>query len=81
MSAPFAATFTLKQKPGLRLFAACLLVLVFISAASSFGQTASHSPGWVVLPVDEYRTLHAKAYPIERDPESPLAARFSRSMS
>jgi hypothetical protein len=25
----------------------------------------------VVLPVDEYRTLHARAYPIERDPEPP----------
>jgi hypothetical protein len=35
------------------------------------GQTTSHSPGWVVLPVDEYRTLHARAYPIERDPEPP----------
>ena len=35
------------------------------------GQTAAHSPGWVVLPVDEYRTLHARAYPIERDPEPP----------
>ena len=35
------------------------------------GQTAAHAPGWVVLPVDEYRTLHARAYPIERDPEPP----------
>src|SRR2546429_498039 len=31
----------------------------------------TYSPGWVVLPVDEYRTLHAKAYPIERDREPP----------
>jgi hypothetical protein len=71
MPTSLAATLTLNKKPRLRLSAACLLVLVFISAASSFGQTTSHSPGWVVLPVDEYRTLHAKAYPIERDPEPP----------
>ena len=71
MPARIAAVFTLKKRPGLPLFCACLLALPFISAASSMGQTAAHSPGWVVLPVDEYRTLHARAYPIERDPEPP----------
>ncbi|HTF27071.1 MAG TPA: hypothetical protein VK937_24690 [Candidatus Limnocylindria bacterium] len=71
MPARIAAAFTLKKRLGLPLFCACLLALLFISAASSLGQTASHSPGWVVLPVDEYRNLHAKAYPIERDPEPP----------
>jgi len=71
MPARIAAAFTLKKRPGLPLFCACLLALLLISAASSMGQTAAHSPGWVVLPVDEYRTLHARAYPIERDPEPP----------
>src|SRR5437667_1422186 len=71
MPARIAAAFTLKKRLGLPLFCACLLALLFISAASSMGQTAAHSPGWVVLPVDEYRTLHARAYPIERDPEPP----------
>src|SRR5260370_27526031 len=66
-----AAAFTMKKRSGLPLFCACLLALLFISAASSTGQTTSHSPGWVVLTVDEYRTLHARAYPIERDPEPP----------
>src|SRR5712691_5062542 len=66
-----AATFPLKKNPGLRLFSASLFALLFLSAASSFAQTTAHSPGWVVLPVDEYRTLHARAYPIERDPEPP----------
>src|SRR6267378_80652 len=42
-----------------------LLVLLFISAANSMAQTTAHSPGWVVLPVEEYRTLHARAYPTE----------------
>src|SRR5229473_456610 len=71
MPTRIAATLTLKNRPGLPLFCAHLLALLFLSAASSFGQTASHSPGWVDLPVDEYRTLHARAYPIERDPEPP----------
>jgi len=71
MPARIAATLTLKNRPGLPLFCTFLLALLFISPAGSLGQTTSHSPGWVVLPVDEYRTLHARAYPIERDPEPP----------
>src|SRR6202140_26706 len=71
MPARTAATLTLRNRPGLPLFCAYLLALLFISPASSLGQTNSHSPGWVVLPVEEYRTLHARAYPIERDPEPP----------
>jgi len=71
MRARIAADFTLKNRPGWPLFCVFLLAFLFISAASSMGQTAAHSPGWVVLPVDEYRALHARAYPIERDPEPP----------
>jgi hypothetical protein len=32
---------------------------------------ASHSPGWVVLPIEEYRSLRARAFPAEHDPEPP----------
>jgi hypothetical protein len=71
MPARIAAEFPLRKKSAFRLFCACLLALGFLSVASTFGQTAAHSPGWVVLPVDEYKTLHARAYPIERDPEPP----------
>src|SRR5437016_3794491 len=71
MPARIAATLPRKKRPGLPLCCACLLALVSISPASSFGQSTAHSPGWVVLPVEEYRTLHARAYPIERDPEPP----------
>src|SRR6266478_4712009 len=71
MPVRIAATFPLKKRPGLSLFCAYLLALVILSAPIVLGQTAAHSPGWVVLPVEEYRTLHAKAYPIERDPEPP----------
>ena len=31
----------------------------------------SHAAGWVVIPIDEYRVLRAKAYPVEHDPEPP----------
>src|SRR5689334_18032523 len=31
----------------------------------------SHSPGWVVISVDEYQNLRAHAFPTERDPEPP----------
>jgi len=71
MSARISEAFPLKKRPALPLLFAYLLALVFLSASSALGQTAAHSPGWVVLPVEEYRTLHARAYPIERDPEPP----------
>ncbi len=32
---------------------------------------SSHNAGWVVIPVEEYRVLRAKAYPVEHDPEPP----------
>src|SRR6266436_2773914 len=71
MPVRITATFPLKKRPGLSLFCAYLLALVILSAPNVLGQTAAHSPGWVVLPVDEYRNLHARAYPVERDPEPP----------
>jgi hypothetical protein len=71
MPTRIAATFSLKKRPHFPPLGSCLLALLFFLAASSFGQTVAHSPGWVVLPVEEYRNLHARAYPIERDPEPP----------
>ena len=53
------------------LLSASLLVGFAMFAANSFAQDASRSPGWVVLPVDEYRSLHERAYPVEREPEPP----------
>lgn len=52
-------------------FCTIALAAVSIFAPNSLAQTAEHSPGWVVLPVEEYRTLHDRAYPIEREPEPP----------
>src|SRR5882672_1146194 len=65
------AAFLTWGKGSRLLLCSSLLVLLFISAANSLAQTAARSSGWVVLPVEEYRTLHARAYPIERDPEPP----------
>jgi len=31
----------------------------------------AHAAGWVVIPVEEYKVLRAKAYPVEHDPEPP----------
>jgi hypothetical protein len=39
--------------------------------ATPSGAQESRSPGWVVIPVAEYRTLHSKAYPVEPEPETP----------
>lgn len=39
----------------------------------------SHASGWVVIPVEEYRVLRAKAYPAEHEPEPlPLDATLTR---
>jgi len=70
MPARIASFFTWGNGLRLLLFSS-LLVLLFIPAAGSWAQTVAHSPGWVVLPVEEYRTLHARAYPTEREPEPP----------
>jgi hypothetical protein len=70
MSARIAAFLTWGRRSRLLLFSS-LFVLLFISVGNSLAQTTSRSSGWVVLAVDEYRTLHARAYPIEREPEPP----------
>lgn len=44
-----------------------LLVLTFI--APGIAQDALHSAGWVVISVDDYRDLRAKAYPSAARPE------------
>ncbi|HJT52980.1 MAG TPA: hypothetical protein VJ848_03965, partial [Candidatus Angelobacter sp.] len=48
--------------------AACSLVPFTANAQE---QAASPSTGWVVIPVDEYQQLRARAFPGERPPEPP----------
>ena len=58
-----------------------ILVSLLFASRSSFAQDTSHSPGpgWVVIGIDEYKSLRAKAYPPEREPEPPpVEATLSR---
>ena len=53
-----------------RFFVYVITALLFCTSHSS-AQTASHAPGWVVITIGDYKTLHLKAYPPEREPEAP----------
>jgi hypothetical protein len=65
-----------------------LAVLVFLVAAGTASAqnaprtaalTSSSTPGWVVISVSDYRSLHAKAYPPEIEPEPlPVDATLTR---
>src|SRR5215469_14145701 len=46
-----------------------LCICAAFMVASAWAEDAS--PGWVVIPVAEYLTLHNKAYPGEVEPETP----------
>ena len=48
-----------------------LVAVLFLVGSGAFAQETAHAPGWVVLPLEEYRMLHARAYPTERGPEPP----------
>ena len=71
MSARATSTLKLRKMPGSPLVWITLITLFFLIASKASAQNAPHSPGWVVLPVEEYRTLHARAYPTAGDPEPP----------
>jgi hypothetical protein len=47
------------------------LLLCVLCAGTASAQTATHAPGWVVITIGDYRSLHAKAYPPDREPEGP----------
>lgn len=55
----------------LRLFFTCLTLAAVFAAHTGMAQETSKSPGWVVLPIADYRALHARAFPAEREPEPP----------
>jgi hypothetical protein len=48
-----------------------VMAAFLLCASHSPAQTAWHAPGWVVITIGDYKTLHAKAYPPEREPEAP----------
>lgn len=59
----------------LRRFVSCLVAASMLAAIAARAQEKTveptHASGWVVIPVEEYRVLRAKAYPVEHDPEPP----------
>jgi hypothetical protein len=50
-----------------------VIASLLLLAAPAFSQEANHSPGpgWVVIGLEEYKSLRAKAYPPDREPEPP----------
>lgn len=67
------------KRSGFQMLFLCLFLSTFpFNATLSLSQEA-RSSGWVVIPVSEYRTLHAKAYPLDLEPEaSPVQATLTR---
>ena len=69
------AVFPQLRRSFLRQFFPCLIAASICWGALAQAQEktpeGSHAPGWVVIPVEEYRVLRAKAYPVEHDPEPP----------
>src|ERR1700674_1605175 len=52
-------------------FCAFVLAMFFLCVPYVSAQDSSRSPGWVVIPIDEYQSLHNKAFPPDHDPEPP----------
>lgn len=69
-----AAFFQLRRMTLRSLVPLLLVSSVFHDSAARAQEKpseSSHMAGWVVIPVDEYKVLRAKAYPVEHDPEPP----------
>jgi hypothetical protein len=71
MCARIVRFFPVKFSFAFRLVPASLLAALFLFVSVAPAQNTPHSPGWVVISVDEYRNLRHKAFPAERDPEPP----------
>ena len=71
LSIPREIVRTNKKRPVFLAFYAFAFAALSVFARNVAAQNAEHSPGWVVLPVEEYRALHERAYPVERAPEPP----------
>ena len=73
MKLPLSVKVQLLDKLFSRLVLSSLLV-TFASVglrAQEKTQETIHGAGWVVIPINEYKVLRAKAYPVEHDPEPP----------
>src|ERR1700692_3297500 len=69
------AVFPQLRRFALRQFFPCMVAASICWGAAAQAQEKpvepSRAAGWVVIPIDEYRVLRAKAYPVEHDPEPP----------
>lgn len=75
MTTSLLAVLPQLRRCALRQLLPCLVAASCVFGASARAQEKSaeplHASGWVVIPVEEYRVLRAKAYPVEHDPEPP----------
>ena len=77
MNKSILAAFPQLRRTALRPLFPCIVAASLCWGAAAQAQEKekiaepSHIAGWVVIPVDEYRVLRAKAYPVEHDPEPP----------
>jgi hypothetical protein len=77
MNISIHAEFPQLRRSTLRQFFSCMVVIAAsicwgaLAQAQEKSPEAAHATGWVVISVDEYRVLRAKAYPVEHDPEPP----------
>src|SRR5215472_2068817 len=60
-------------------FALASLLIAGPTANAQQPVASASSPGWVVIPVEEYQSLRARAFPAEREPEpAPIEATLTR---
>jgi len=77
MKKSLLAVFPQLRRFALRQFLPCIVTASLCWGAPARAQEkekaveSSRGAGWVVIPIDEYRVLRAKAYPVEHDPEPP----------
>ena len=78
MTNPILSTVWRLRRIALRKAFPCLVAVSVISGLAAQAQEkekmmpdAAHAAGWVVIPVEEYRVLRAKAYPVENEPDAP----------
>ncbi len=75
MTNSILAVFPQLRRFDLRPLFPCILAASICWGAAAQAQEKitepSHAAGWVVIRVEEYRLLRAKAYPVEHDPEPP----------
>jgi hypothetical protein len=71
MTSSNASVFPSHENRKCRCFVVVVFAALLFCPTRSSAQIASHAPGWVVITISDYRALHAKAYPPEREPEAP----------